>query len=110
MKIGLLIVPVVAVFAGCTASQRQGATVPVFSEVPSPAQLQAYGSTNHPPEGVVHVGNIVVVTFTNLPNPVPVFIQPVREDGTITLIYNTVFQRDSADRKSTRLNSSHIPL
>lgn len=92
MKIAVLIVSLVAVFAGCTASHRQGATAPVFSEVSAPGQFHENNVTNDSGESVIHVGNVMSISFTNLRRPVPRFTQQVGEDGTITLIYNRVFQ------------------
>lgn len=62
----------------------------MFFEVP--VQLNERTRTNDSPEGAIHVGNILVVTFSNVPQPVATFTQLVRVDGTITLIYNKVFQ------------------
>lgn len=103
MKIGLLIVAFVIVLSGCTGSNR-GNTVPGFSEVSSPTPLHAYNVTNDAPgtnnsrnaegEEVIKAGDTLVITFTNLTSGliVPAFDQRVRDDGTITLIYNSVFQ------------------
>jgi len=101
MKSGLLIVAFAVVLSGCTGSNR-GKTVPVFSEVSPSAQLDAYHVTNDSPttkarnaesKGVIEVGDILLITFSNLPSltMLPAWDQRVKEDGTITLIYNTVF-------------------
>jgi protein involved in polysaccharide export with SLBB domain len=90
MKTSLLIVPLVAVFLGCTAWHQQPTTAPVFSELPSPAQVASSIQTND--ASILHVGNVLQVTFSKLPAPVPTFAQLIRDDGTITLIYNEPFQ------------------
>lgn len=44
-------------------------------------------------EKVIRVGDTLLINFSNLPGtPRPAFDQRVRDDGTITLIYNSVFQ------------------
>jgi protein involved in polysaccharide export with SLBB domain len=103
MKSGLLIVALVVFLSGCTGSNR-GNRVAVFSEGSSPAQLRAQSVTNDSPatnssrkvegEDVIKAGDTLVITFTNLTSSltVPAFDQRVRDDGTITLIYNQLFQ------------------
>jgi len=99
MKSGLLIVAFVVVLPGCTGSNR-GKTGPVFSEVPSPTQWHAYNVTNRSPAmntstnnldvGIIKAGDVLLITFSNLPGtPID---QRVKDDGTITLIFNHNFQ------------------
>jgi protein involved in polysaccharide export with SLBB domain len=100
MKSGLLIVAFVVVFAGCTGSKRANSTAP---QVPGtfPAVV-SNNATNDAPatntyrnaesQDVIKPGDTLLITFTNLRSgPIPTFDQRVREDGTITLIYNNVF-------------------
>jgi protein involved in polysaccharide export with SLBB domain len=101
MKIELAIAAVALAFAGCTGSNR-GKTVPMFSEGPSPAQLHTYNLTNDAPatdisrnvesQDVIKPKDTLIINFT-LPSMIiePAFDQRVRDDGTITLIYNRVF-------------------
>jgi protein involved in polysaccharide export with SLBB domain len=101
MKRGLVIVALAVFLSGCTGSNR-GKMGPVFSEVPSPTQWHAYNVTDESPAtntsrdsqnaGVIQVGDALLFTF-NLPGLImePVWDQRVKDDGTITLIYNRVF-------------------
>jgi protein involved in polysaccharide export with SLBB domain len=96
-------------FAGCQTERADSG----FSEVPgiepvaqvgtSPSNTAATpavapnttptATTNLSPE-IIKVGDILLITFGDLPTerPLPAFDQRVKEDGTITLIYNQVFQ------------------
>jgi len=95
-------------FAGCQTSREDSG----FSEVPgvetpapaataSGSQVSTTGSavpakssagTNVESPEIIQVGNILLITFGDLPPPAPpTFDQRVRDDGTITLIYNQVF-------------------
>lgn len=97
-----MIAALAVALAGCTGS-HQGKTAPVFSEGTSPAQLHAYNVTNGSPgtnssrtaesAEVIKPKDTLIITFTNLPSglTLPAFDQRVREDGTITLIYNKLF-------------------
>jgi protein involved in polysaccharide export with SLBB domain len=128
MKFELVIAALAVALSGCTGSKR-GNRVPVFSEVSSPAQLDAHIVTRDSPatntyrnaesEEVIQVGNALLVTFTNLPSsgslgtfqgrrtfqlepePMPAFEQRVKDDGTITLMYCRVFQ--AAGKKAGEL-------
>jgi len=102
MKSGLLIVAFVVVLSGCIGSKRAASTVPRFSLVAS--AVDSNSVTNDSPgtnssrrvegEDVIKAGDTLVITFTNLTSglTVPAFDQRVRDDGTITLIYNQLFQ------------------
>jgi len=102
MKSGLLIVALAVFLSGCTGSNR-GNRVAVFSEGSSPAQLRAYSVTDDSlgtnsfrkveGEDVIKAGNTLLITFT-FPSVIifPAWDQRVKDDGTITLIYNRVFQ------------------
>jgi protein involved in polysaccharide export with SLBB domain len=100
MKIELVIVALAAALSGCTGSNR-GNTVPVFSEVSSPAQLRGYNVTNDSParntarnaedKEVIKVGDTLLITFGDICASPPVF-QRVKDDGTITFIFNRTFQ------------------
>jgi protein involved in polysaccharide export with SLBB domain len=102
MKSGLLIVALAVFLSGCTGSNR-GNRVAVFSEGASPAPLRAQSVTDDSPgtnssrnaesQDVIKQGDTLLITFTNLTSglTVPAFDQRVRDDGTITLIYNNVF-------------------
>lgn len=128
MKLSPLIVALALTFTGCLRSNR-GNTAPIFSE--GPVQLPALSVTNRSlatrtprnagTEGIIQVGNILLITFTNLslsPNNVssdsektlptpetslPAFDQQVKNDGTITLIYNRDFQ--AAGKKTSDLEN-----
>jgi protein involved in polysaccharide export with SLBB domain len=109
MKIELIIVALAVALSGCTGSNR-GKTVPVFSEGSRLAPLHAHKVTNDSPatnssrnnqnEGIIQVSNILLITFADLPSgsTLPAFDQQVKDDGTVTLIYNSVFQ--AAGRKT----------
>jgi protein involved in polysaccharide export with SLBB domain len=103
MKMEHVIAALVVAVAGCTGSNR-GKTGTVFTEGPSLAEVHAYNVTNDSPATktstnaesaeVIKPKDTLLVTFTNLPSvlTLPAFDQRVRDDGTITLIYNKVFQ------------------
>jgi protein involved in polysaccharide export with SLBB domain len=109
MKIGLVILALVIAMSGCTRSNR-GHTVPVLSEMASPTPLHGYSVTDDSPatnasrnaesEQVIREGNILLITFSDLSSgsTLPAFDQQVKDDGSITLIYKSVFQ---AARKKT---------
>ncbi len=109
MKIGLVILALVVVLSGCTRANRSH-TVPVLSKMSSPTPLHGYSVTNHLPatnasrntenEQVIREGNILLITFSDLSSgsALPAFDQQVKDDGSITLIYKSVFQ---AARKKT---------
>jgi protein involved in polysaccharide export with SLBB domain len=72
---------------GGTAPGNQ-ATTPVVNPNATPT-----ATTNLSPE-IAKIGDILLITFADLPQGVqlPAFDQKVREDGSITLIYNQRFQ------------------
>jgi protein involved in polysaccharide export with SLBB domain len=139
VRIQFSVVTLAIVLFGCTASHRQGTTVPTFSEVPSQASQDAFIassnsftiSTNKIAEGerVIQIGDALSITFTNLPSsgshsnltgvrsvwlelpPMPRFDQQVKEDGTITLIYNRVFQAagKKADDLEKEIRDYYVP-
>lgn len=83
--------------AGCQTEKVDSG----FSEVPGLPQTTAAtgagnqgnpASTNAGTAEIVHAGDILLITFADLPAPLPAFDQKVKDDGTITLIYNRVFQ------------------
>lgn len=91
-------------FAGCQTNKANTG----FSEVPGmpetttpaatpinsatlPAAANSGTSTNDGSWEIVTTSDVLVITFADTPNPVPPFDQRVRDDGTITLIYNQVF-------------------
>jgi protein involved in polysaccharide export with SLBB domain len=102
MKGRLLIIAFLVVLSGCVGSKRADRTAPQFSGAPS--AVVSNKATNESPstnssgkaesEGVVRVGNFLLITFTNLPSGsvIPAFEQQVRDDGTVRLIYNQMFQ------------------
>ena len=102
MKSGLLIVTFVVLLSGCTGSNR-GNRVAVFSEGSSQAQLRVYSVTNDSSgtntfrnaesQDVIKEDDTLLITFT-APGSIqlPAWDQRVKADGTITLIFNKVFQ------------------
>ena len=95
-------------FAGCQTNKADSG----FSEVPgvetaaagaSPAAGQSATTapsvaaksgtaTSAETSEIIQLGNVLLITFGDLPPPAPpAFDQRVRDDGTITLIYNQVF-------------------
>jgi protein involved in polysaccharide export with SLBB domain len=111
MKIELVIAALVVALTGCTGSNR-GKTVTASSEGPSQARVHAYNLTNDSPAAVIsrNVENqdvmkpkdTLIINFTS-PSRImePAFDQRVRDDGTITLIYNRMFQ--AAGKKTGEL-------
>lgn len=95
-------------FAGCQTNKVDSG----FSEVPgveapapgtTPAVNQAVGGTPGVNSGgtnidlsgeIIKPGDVLLITFADLPKdaPLPPFDQRVKDDGTITLIYNRSFQ------------------
>src|SRR5689334_10024558 len=64
---------------------------PVTAASPSVAANSASG-TNAESYEIIQPGNILLITFGDLPPPQPPAMdQRVRDDGTITLLYNQVF-------------------
>ena len=102
MKIELVVTGLAVALSGCTGSNR-GKTVPVFSDGPSPTQLHAYNashdsratnsSQNVENQDVIKAGDTLLITFTAPGSmQLPAWDQRVKDDGTITLIFNKVFQ------------------
>lgn len=104
-----------ALFSGCQTNKVDSG----FSEVPgmadtAPAAASSQAPAQPTPAGqptatnpstttgtnaglsaeIIHPGNVLVVTFSDLPSEkqMPPFAQVVRDDGTITLIYNQPFK------------------
>lgn len=128
MRIELIIVALAVALSGCTGSNR-GKTVPVFSEVSSPAQFHAYNVTNDSPatnnssrkaesERVIQVGDFLLITFVeparwvqgfwgsdkSFPLPettFPALDQQVKKDGAIRLLFNWEF--NAAGKKTSDL-------
>ena len=95
-------------FAGCQTSKGDSG----FSDVPgiettapaaaasasggqltaSPVATNSGAGTNADSYEIIQQGVVLLITFGDLPPPpLPAFDQRVRDDGTITLIYNQVF-------------------
>jgi len=69
-----------------------GGTAPA-SQVGTMASTNTASGTNQPSSEIIKSGEVLVITFADLPPPpMPAFDQRVRDDGTITLIHNHVFQ------------------
>jgi polysaccharide export outer membrane protein len=69
---------------GTSTGNTVATPVPVPNAVPT-------ATTNLSAE-IIKVGDILVISFSDLPTPMPPFDQKVRDDGFITLIYNQPFQ------------------
>jgi polysaccharide export outer membrane protein len=75
-----------AAAAGASPSAAQSATTPVVAK--SGTATNADGTSE-----IIQPGNTLLITFSDLPPPPqPAYDQRVRDDGTITLIYNRVFK------------------
>jgi protein involved in polysaccharide export with SLBB domain len=71
----------------------QGGTAPGNPAVTPTVVPSAVATTNRESGEFIKVGDILVITFADLPPPPPPpFDQKVRDDGTVTLIYNQPFQ------------------
>jgi protein involved in polysaccharide export with SLBB domain len=68
----------------------QGGTAPATT--PAVAPNPAATTTNRESAEFIKVGDILVISFADLPTPFAPFDQKVKDDGTITLIYNQPFQ------------------
>ena len=84
--------------SGCQSGNSAGqfAEVPGVT-TPSTANsvrnpVAAPGGTNGGSAELIHVGDALVIVFSDLPQPMPPFEVPVRDDGTITLLLNKTFQ------------------
>jgi polysaccharide export outer membrane protein len=79
-------------------SEVPGMQEPAASTAASPANRTALAANTGTSTNVdlsseiVKVSDILLITFGDLPNPVAPFDQKVKDDGTITLLYNKVFQ------------------
>ncbi len=75
------------VFTGCSSpSQGQPLDNP---QSPMAAGTSATGRQIAPPPNgakvaVFHVGDTVIVSFSGIPNPMPDYVESIKEDGTIT--------------------------
>jgi polysaccharide export outer membrane protein len=70
-----------------------GATSPTGQVATTPVVARSSTATNAETPEIIQPGNILLITFADLPPPPPpAYDQKVRDDGTITLIYNRVFK------------------
>ena len=78
---GLLFAGVI--FTGCYSSPGD----PIFSDNPAPPVMTGSPSTGYTGVEVArfHVGDTVTVTLTGLPETIEPHIEPIKEDGTITM-------------------------
>jgi protein involved in polysaccharide export with SLBB domain len=85
-------------FAGCQTNK----STQDFSEVPgvgpaaaggAPGEMTSPNGDNAPRTGeILQAGDSLAVMFSDVVNPIPPFEEKIKDDGTITLIYNKVFQ------------------
>lgn len=68
------------------------ASAPPGATAPGTIANSAVTSTNADSPEIIRPGYILLITFGDLPNQPPAFDQKVKDDGSITLIYNKVFQ------------------
>ena len=78
---GLLFTGVI--FTGCHSSS----SVPIFSDTPTPPVMTGSPSTGYTAAEVArfHVGDTVSVALTGLPETIEPHVEPIKEDGTITM-------------------------
>jgi protein involved in polysaccharide export with SLBB domain len=74
-------------FAGAVCTGCYSAPDPIFSDVPAPpgvtgSSTAGYGATE---VARFHVGDTVTVTLTGLPELIEPHVEPIKEDGTITM-------------------------
>jgi len=81
-------VPGVAEAAPANPAPAQGTTTAPVVASPGTGAT----STNGDSSEFIRPGNVLLITFGDLPQPLPPFDQKVKDDGSITLIYNKVFQ------------------
>jgi polysaccharide export outer membrane protein len=81
LAVGLLSVGVIG--TGCYSSPMD----PIFSDNPTPPLMTGSPSTGYTVTEVArfHVGDTVTVTLTGLPEPIEPHVEPITEDGTITM-------------------------
>ncbi|MCS7336920.1 MAG: polysaccharide biosynthesis/export family protein [Verrucomicrobiae bacterium] len=80
----VLVASAVICLTGCRIPQPP----PVSGYTPTPVT----GSTNVLSPSRLRVGELLTVTFTDVPNPIPPFEGRIREDGKITLTMNQEFE------------------
>jgi polysaccharide export outer membrane protein len=78
---GLLFTGVI--FTGCYSSSSD----PIFSDTPIPPVMSGSPATGYTAAEVArfHVGDTVTVTLTGLPETIEPHVEPIKEDGTITM-------------------------
>ncbi len=78
---GLLFTGVI--FTGCYSSPSD----PIFSDTPTPPVMTGSPATGYTGAEVArfHVGDMVSVTLTGLPEIIEPHVEPIKEDGTITM-------------------------
>jgi protein involved in polysaccharide export with SLBB domain len=79
--LGLLFTGVI--FTGCSSSSID----PIFSDNPTPPIMTGSPATGYTATEVArfHVGDTVGVTLTGLPETIEPHVEPIKEDGTITM-------------------------
>jgi len=69
------------IFTGCYSSVD-----PIFFDTPTPPIMTGSPATGYSAEVArFHVGDTVGVTLTGLPQPIDPHVEPIKEDGTITM-------------------------
>jgi polysaccharide export outer membrane protein len=90
-------------FADVSGAANHNATPPAAAVAPAPqAQpvASATGSPAAPAAGLtadsaahlLNVGDQLTIVYTDTPTPIPSFEGPIKDDGTITLIFNKTFK------------------
>jgi polysaccharide export outer membrane protein len=70
------------------------ATTPAGASATSPRVDPAASISGGIEPEVLRVGDTLMITFTDTPNPLSPFEEKIKEDGTITLLLNQVFKAD----------------
>ncbi len=91
---GLILLAAVGLLAGCADPAPNWGNDPLGTNGPA----ITYDPNAQP---IIHVGDVVLVTFQDLVPPITPVEQAVKEDGKITLIYNKSFR--AADRTPGQL-------
>jgi len=76
------------------AAPRSAAASPASK----PATLGAMTNNSGLEPEVLRIGDSLTITFTDTPTPIPVLEDKIKEDGTVTLIFNQTFKADGKIR------------
>ena len=107
---------------GCEASQPSYKFDPLAENAPPPAAgaapmkggqggTVAASNADNPVATLLQIGDEILVSFADTPNPIPAIVDSIKEDGSIILIYNQKFQAagKTIGRLQAEIHDRYVP-